>query len=75
MAFLLYGGGNEFNRIIRTILDEKKAEQYLLEVGILKTFTATVRNVDQTKLGRIRRGKIKCYDCKSGMELEEKEHA
>ena len=39
------------------LLDEKKAEQYLLEVGILKTFTHCEK-CGSKKFGRIRRGKI-----------------
>jgi transposase len=46
------------------LLDEQKAEQYLLEVGILKTFTACEK-CGSAKLGRIRRGRYKCYGCKA----------
>lgn len=46
------------------LLDEKKAEQYLLEVGILKTFTKCEK-CGSEKLGRIRRGRYKCYGCKA----------
>jgi transposase len=45
------------------LLDDNKAEQYLLEVGILKTFTHCDK-CGSDKLGRIRRGKVKCYKCK-----------
>jgi transposase len=45
------------------LLDDNKAEKYLLEVGILKTFTHCDK-CGSEKLGRIRRGKIKCYKCK-----------
>jgi len=46
------------------LLDEKKAEQYLLKVGILKTFTQCEK-CGSSKLGRIRRGRYKCYGCKA----------
>ena len=49
--------------LLRLLLDEKKTEQYLLEIGILKNFY----NCDKCgseKFGRIRRGKYKCYSCK-----------
>ena len=45
------------------LLDEKKTEQYLLEVGILKTFY-NCEKCGSSKIGRIRRGKYKCYSCK-----------
>ena len=45
------------------LLDEKKAEQYLLGLGILKSFTQCEK-CGSSHLGRIRRGKIKCYKCK-----------
>ncbi|MFZ1291899.1 MAG: hypothetical protein WAR79_17510 [Melioribacteraceae bacterium] len=44
--------------------NESKAEQYLLKVGILKSFTHC-GNCGSAKLGRIRREKYKCYSCKS----------
>lgn len=50
-------------KLSELLLDESKAEQYLREVGILKTFTACEK-CESTKLGRIRRGKYKCYSCK-----------
>jgi len=43
--------------------DEGKAEQYLQKIGILKTFEECP-HCGSTRLGRIRRVKIKCYDCK-----------
>jgi len=46
------------------LLDETKAERYLLEVGILKTFT-NCDKCESIKLGRIRRGRYKCYGCKA----------
>lgn len=45
------------------LLDEQAAEEYLLEKGVIKTFTKCIR-CESEKLGKIRRGKIKCYDCK-----------
>lgn len=46
------------------LLDEKKAEQYLLKVNILKTFIYCEK-CSSSKLGRIRRGRYKCYGCKA----------
>lgn len=43
--------------------DEDAAENYLLEKGILKTWT-NCPDCDSDKLGRISRGRIKCYKCK-----------
>ncbi len=48
----------------KLLLDEKLAEEYLLEKGILKTFKSCER-CGSEKLGRIRRGRYKCYGCKS----------
>ncbi len=45
------------------LLDEKAAEEYLIEKGVIKTFAKCIR-CESEKLGKIRRGKIKCYDCK-----------
>lgn len=45
------------------LLDEKAAEEYLIEKGVIKTFGKCIR-CESEKLGKIRRGKIKCYDCK-----------
>lgn len=45
------------------ISDEKKAEEFLRSVGILKTFTKCI-HCNSTSLGNIRRNKIKCYSCK-----------
>jgi transposase len=50
------------------LLDEKKAEEYLLNVGILKTFTLCEK-CGSSKLGRIRRGRCKCYGCKAEWSL------
>lgn len=43
--------------------DEELAEQYLLEQGILKTWTHCP-HCNSDKIGRISRGRIKCYKCK-----------
>ncbi len=48
----------------RLLLDEKLAEEYLREKGILKTFTQCEK-CGSEKIGRIRRGRYKCYGCKS----------
>jgi len=45
------------------LLNEKKAEHYLLEVGILKTFYQCEK-CGSSKIRRIRRGNYKCYSCK-----------
>jgi transposase len=43
--------------------DEKKCEEYLRQVGILKTFTNCVK-CDSEIIGAIRRNRIRCYSCK-----------
>lgn len=43
--------------------DEELAEKYLLENGILKTWT-NCPHCNSDKLGKISRGRIKCYKCK-----------
>lgn len=43
--------------------DEELAEKYLLENGILKTWTRCP-NCNSEKLGKVTRGRIKCYKCK-----------
>jgi len=48
--------------LLELLSNEKKVEQYLLEVGILKTFYQCVK-CGSSKIGRIRRGKYKCYSC------------
>ena len=47
----------------RYLLDEDLAEQYLLKQHILKTFTECPK-CKSTHLGRIRRQRNKCYECK-----------
>lgn len=65
-GWLFYYMEDEMNLIelSELLLDEKKAEQYLLDVGIIKSFT-TCEKCGSSKLGRIRRGRYKCYGCKS----------
>ena len=43
--------------------DDEKAEQYLQKIGILKTFD-NCPYCGSRRLGRIRRVKIKCYECR-----------
>lgn len=43
--------------------DDEKAEQYLQKIGILKTFD-NYPYCGSRRLGRIRRVKIKCYECR-----------
>ena len=45
------------------LLDEARAEEYLRSVGIMKTFI-NCEKCGSEKLGRIRREKNKCYNCK-----------
>ncbi len=52
----------------KLLLDEKLAEQYLLAKGVLKTFTSCEK-CGSTKLGRIRRGKYRCYGCKADWSI------
>lgn len=42
---------------------EQEAEEYLQEKGVLSKFTHCI-HCNSTSLGRIRRGKYKCYNCK-----------
>ena len=49
--------------LLELLKNEKKVEQYLLEIGILKTFYHCEK-CGSSKIGRIRRGKYKCYSCK-----------
>lgn len=46
------------------LLDEKKAEEYLLKVGILKTFTACEK-CESTRITKISRGRHRCNNCLS----------
>ena len=55
--------------LLELILDEKKAEQYLLEVGILKSFTHCEK-CGSLKIGRIRRNKYRCYNCKDEWNIK-----
>jgi transposase len=43
--------------------DEKKCEEYLINVGILKTFTNCIK-CGSEKIGAVRRNRYKCYQCK-----------
>ena len=45
------------------IQDEKICEEYLRNVGILKTFTNCVK-CGSEKIGAVRRNRIRCYSCK-----------
>ena len=45
------------------IQDEEAAEKYLFENGILKTWT-NCPYCNSDKIGRISRGRVKCYKCK-----------
>ena len=42
--------------------DEKKCEEYLRQVGILKNHTNCLK-CNSTKIGRVRRNRWKCYEC------------
>ena len=42
--------------------DEKKCEEYLRQVGILKNHTNCLK-CNSAKIGRVRRHRWKCYDC------------
>ena len=46
------------------LLDEKKAEEYLLKVGILKTFTECEK-CGSSRVNKISRGRYMCRGCKS----------
>jgi transposase len=44
-------------------ISEDKSEEYLRTQGILKQFKQCP-NCESTRIGRVRRGKFKCYDCR-----------
>ncbi|MBL1214201.1 MAG: hypothetical protein HND52_12655 [Ignavibacteriae bacterium] len=46
----------------KLLFDEKAVESYLRSIGMLKTFKHCLYCSSES-LGRIRRGKIKCYKC------------
>ena len=48
--------------LLELLLNEKEAEQYLFEIGILNKIK-NCENCGSSKIGRIRRGKYKCYSC------------
>ena len=48
---------------------EEKAEEYLREVGILKTFTECPHCKSES-IGRVRRSKYKCYRCKKEWSIK-----
>ena len=52
-----------FIELLPYLNNEEKAEEYLREAGILKKFETCIY-CNSSSLGRIRRGKIKCYSCK-----------
>ena len=47
----------------KLIQSESDGEEYLRKVGILKTYTNCPK-CNSTRIGRIRRNKIRCYSCK-----------
>jgi len=49
--------------LFRIASDEKRCYAYLRRAGILKTFNRCI-HCNSTKLGNIRRDRIKCYSCK-----------
>lgn len=49
--------------LAKYLLDEDAAEEYLLSKGILKNFTVCPY-CGSPKIGKIRRGRMKCYKCK-----------
>ncbi len=55
--------------LLELLLNEQKAEKYLLEVGILKTFTHCEK-CGSKKIGRIRRNKYRCYNCKDEWNIK-----
>ncbi len=48
--------------------DEEKAEKYLQKIGILKIFEE-YPYCGSKRVGRIRRGKIKCYECRKELGI------
>jgi len=49
--------------LVKVTSSEEKAEEFLREKGILKTFTRCPK-CDSKRLGRVRRNFYKCYNCK-----------
>jgi transposase len=54
----------KLSELLPIIQDEKKSEDYLRSVGILKTFSNCTR-CNRTSLGMIRGDRWKCYKCKT----------
>ena len=48
--------------LFELLQDDRKIEKYLIEIGILKYFDYCEK-CGSDKIGRIRRGKNKCYSC------------
>lgn len=61
-AFLL-GGRMKLIDIINSADDEIKLEEYLIELGLLKSFKQCPF-CSNDKFGVVRRNKLKCYRCK-----------
>jgi len=51
------------------LLDEKKAEEYLLKVGILKTFTECEK-CGSNRITKISRGRHRCSNCESEWSMK-----
>jgi len=51
------------------LLDEKKAEEYLLKVGILKTFTECEK-CGSNRITKISRGRHRCNNCESEWSMK-----
>jgi len=53
-----------FKRLSFYLNNEDKAEEYLIKEGILNSFDKCIK-CGSSHLGRVRRGKIMCYECKA----------
>jgi len=61
--------GMNLIELLELLSNEEKVEKYLLKVGILKTFHQCAK-CGSTKIGRIRRNKYRCYNCKDEWNIK-----
>ena len=58
--------------LVKVTSSEEKAEEFLREKGILKTFTRCPK-CGSKRLGRVRRNFYKCYNCKREFSVRRRE--
>ena len=61
--------GKNLLELSELLLDEKKAEEYLLKVGILKTFTECEK-CGSNRITKISRGRHRCSNCESEWSMK-----